>query len=111
MNNRESVGNETAASVCWRLFPFPSFCPAFGRTETIIQQREDEKMNESDFLDYKENRKQQMRKMLPDPSEATLTAWKYQDRKDEVHRKNAESRAQEAPDLYNVKIISEVKIK
>ena len=68
-------------------------------------------MNESDFLDYKEHRKQQMRKMLPDPSEATLTAWKYQDRRDEVHRKNAESRAQEAPDLYNVKIISEVKIK
>ena len=52
-----------------------------------------------------------MRKMLPDPSEATLTAWKYQDRKDEVQRKNAESRAQDAPDLYNVKIISEVKIK
>ena len=52
-----------------------------------------------------------MRKMLPDPSEATLTAWRFQDRKDEVHRKNAESRAQDAPDLYNVKIISEVKIK
>ena len=68
-------------------------------------------MTQEELHEQKEKHKQDLRKQISDPSEATMAVWKMEDKRDEMLRNNDEAEASEALEPYTVKLISEVRIR